>query len=202
MNFVRSGRIIDSITIIDPRAAKSFSRVRKLLDRYGIKFQPAGGLALNLHGAGRPTFDIDLVVPAGQWKRSLDILSNVAIDREYLGLEHEPNPAALKMAEGPWVKVWPSGTTAGEIAKIRGAYKKHASNEVEMAASGNPLVNIINSKMASGLSAIDRQKDLGDVQEIIKAQNLDRSFATKLHPSVRTAFVKLIPFRRPSSVRN
>ena len=80
--------------------------------------------------------------------------------------------------------------------------KKHASSGVKMAASGDPLVNIINSKLASGLSAVDRQKDLGDVQEIIKAQNLDRAFAAKLHPSVRKAFVKLIPSKRPSPVRN
>ena len=53
------------------------------------------------------------------------------------------------------------------------------------------LEKLIELKLASGISAPDRLKDLADVQELIKIKNLDAEFAKKLDPYVRAKYVEL-----------
>ena len=53
------------------------------------------------------------------------------------------------------------------------------------------LEKLIELKLASGITAPDRLKDLADVQEMIKAKSLDASFAEKLDASVREKFLEL-----------
>jgi hypothetical protein len=53
------------------------------------------------------------------------------------------------------------------------------------------LPRLIELKLASGMTAPDRLRDLADVQELIRSEKLDESFARKLDPSVREKFVEL-----------
>lgn len=53
------------------------------------------------------------------------------------------------------------------------------------------LEKLIELKLASGMTAPDRLKDLADVQELIKTKSLDSSFALSLHSSVRQKFLEL-----------
>lgn len=53
------------------------------------------------------------------------------------------------------------------------------------------LEKLIELKLASGMTAPDRLKDLADVQELIKSKSLDSSFAVSLHSSVREQFLEL-----------
>jgi hypothetical protein len=46
-------------------------------------------------------------------------------------------------------------------------------------------------KLASGMTAADRLKDLADLQEVIKIKGLEPEFADKLDPSVREKFREL-----------
>jgi hypothetical protein len=46
-------------------------------------------------------------------------------------------------------------------------------------------------KLASGISASDRLKDLADVQELIKIRKLNADFAVKLDPYVRAKYLEL-----------
>jgi hypothetical protein len=50
---------------------------------------------------------------------------------------------------------------------------------------------LIELKLASGISAPDRLKDLADVQELIKLRKLDSTFAENLDPYVRGKFLEL-----------
>jgi hypothetical protein len=45
--------------------------------------------------------------------------------------------------------------------------------------------------LASGMSAPDRLKDLGDIQELIKIKGLDETFGTRLDPFVRDKLLEL-----------
>ena len=56
---------------------------------------------------------------------------------------------------------------------------------------GEGVINKIELKLASDLTAPDRLKDLADVQELIKIRGLDESFASKLDPFVRDKFLEL-----------
>jgi hypothetical protein len=53
------------------------------------------------------------------------------------------------------------------------------------------LEKLIELKLASGISAAHRLKDLADVQELIKIRRLDADFATKLDSYVRKKYLEL-----------
>lgn len=53
------------------------------------------------------------------------------------------------------------------------------------------LEKLIELKLASGISAPHRLKDLADVQELIKIRGLDASFADQLDPYVRAKYLEL-----------
>jgi hypothetical protein len=53
------------------------------------------------------------------------------------------------------------------------------------------LEKLIELKLASGISAPDRLKDLADVQELIKLKHLDADFVLRLDPYVRPKYLEL-----------
>jgi hypothetical protein len=53
------------------------------------------------------------------------------------------------------------------------------------------LEKLIELKLASGMTASDRLKDLADVQELIKIRGLSRELATELNPYVREKYLEL-----------
>ncbi len=53
------------------------------------------------------------------------------------------------------------------------------------------LEKLIELKLASGMTNPGRQKDLADVQELIRVLKLDENFASKLDPYVRDKFAEL-----------
>jgi hypothetical protein len=53
------------------------------------------------------------------------------------------------------------------------------------------LEKLIELKLAAGISAPHRLKDLADVQELIKFKHLDANFAVKLDPYVRAKYIEL-----------
>jgi hypothetical protein len=53
------------------------------------------------------------------------------------------------------------------------------------------LEKLIELKLASGMTAPDRLRDLADVQELIKIRKLTDQFAGQLHPYVRDKYMQL-----------
>jgi hypothetical protein len=53
------------------------------------------------------------------------------------------------------------------------------------------LEKLVELKLASGMTAPDRLKDLADVQELIKVRTLPVEFAERLDPYVRAKFLEL-----------
>ena len=54
------------------------------------------------------------------------------------------------------------------------------------------LEKLVELKLASGMTAPDRLKDLADVQELIKARGLRAEFAERLDPYVREQYLRLL----------
>jgi hypothetical protein len=182
-------------TEIDPRVDAVRAKVEAALTRAGVRYRFIGGLALNIWRAGRPTFDVDVLVSRRRWRQALAALAPLSINREYTGMAGEPEGGAmLQSHEGPWIEVFPEGISAGEITALRNKdVRKGPHTRVALSLKGNALVGLVNSKLASYLSAPDRLDDLSAVQRLCKAQNLDANFALKLDPSVRKAFLKALP---------
>jgi len=53
------------------------------------------------------------------------------------------------------------------------------------------LPHLLQLKLASGMTAPHRPRDLDDVIQLIRANQLPRDYAEQLHPYVRTKFVEL-----------
>jgi hypothetical protein len=183
---------LDSRTVLDPRVLTVWKKVKRRLRAAHISFEPIDGLALNLYQAGRPTFDVDVLVPRLKWQEAVTAVLPLTIGSERMGLPGEPEPGALLQSrEGPFIEFFPSGVRAEDIARVRGRWRKHKAGSYALRLRTNSLIRLVNSKLASYLSATDRMKDLADVQELIKRQRLGREFAARLSPEVRSLFLRL-----------
>jgi hypothetical protein len=177
--------------MVHPHVFDAYTQAVRVLKQAGIAFRETGGIALNLHGSGRPTKDVDLIVPRADWSRAVRVLKTIAEDPLGIrfGLPDEPEGGlAVVGPHGVPIEVWPEGTTHEEISRLRGKWRQHSAGRMAMTLQGDALVSLINAKLASYLSATDRLKDAADVQELIKRLHLPLDFAVKLAPSVRSAY--------------
>ncbi|HEY0726774.1 MAG TPA: hypothetical protein VGD38_01815 [Pyrinomonadaceae bacterium] len=151
---------------------KTLARLSSDLEEHGIDYAVIGAVALLAHGYPRFTEDIDLVMTAEglekfheELKSTVDGVSiEVMTTGEFPG-DGKPKPVSM-----------PEPTAAStEIDGIRFV----------------TLEKLIELKLASGMSAPDRLKDLADVQELIKIRKLDADFALKLDPYVREKYREL-----------
>jgi hypothetical protein len=158
------------------------------LKEHGIDYMIIGAVALLAHGYPRFTEDIDLVLtPEGL----------EAFHRELIGLGYDPAfPGAKKRLrstkDGVIIEVMTSGEYPGDGKPKPVSIPEPftASTEID----GIRIVTfekLIELKLASGMTAPHRLKDLADVQELIKVRNLEKDFASRLNPYVRDKFLEL-----------
>jgi hypothetical protein len=167
---------------------KTLTRLSTDLDEHGIDYAVIGAVALLAHGYPRFTEDIDLVMTTEGLQR---------FHKELIGLGYVPAfPGAKKRirstTDGVSIEVMTTGEYPGD------GKPKPVSMPEPVAASTEidgirfvTLEKLIELKLASGISAPDRLKDLADVQELIKIRKLDADFASKLDPYVRTKYLEL-----------
>lgn len=167
---------------------KALARLTDDLETHGIDYVVIGAAALLAHGYPRLTEDIDLVMtPVGLQK----------FHDELVGLGYAPAfPGARKRLrstmDGVSIKVMTTGEYPGDGKPKPVSMPEPLEASVEI--DGVRFVTLekpIELKLASGISAPHRLKDLADVQELIKTRKLDADFATKLDPYVRTKYLEL-----------
>lgn len=159
------------------------------LDARGIDYMVIGAVALMAHGYPRFTEDIDLVLT----REGLE-----AFHRELVGLGYLPAfEGARKRLRatrgGVPVEVILAGEYPGDGKPKPISFPDPASASIEMdGVRVVTLERLVELKLASGMTAPDRLKDLADVQELIKARGLGREFAERLDPYVRGEYVRLL----------
>lgn len=158
------------------------------LEKHGIDYSLIGAAALNRHGYQRFTVDIDLLMsPEGLQK----------FQDELVGLGYRPAFEGAKKKfrstqENVPIEIIVTGEYPGD-GKPK-PVRFHDPQENFVIIDGVKTVNLetlINLKLASGMTAPDRLKDLADVQELIKIKELNESFADRLNPFVRDKFIEL-----------
>jgi len=158
------------------------------LREHEIDYVVIGAVALLAHGYPRFTEDIDLVLtPEG-----LD-----RFDRELVEPGYAPAfPGARKRFRSTRFVVNLELIAAGEFPgdgnpkPISFPQPSEASIEIG-GIRFVTLEKLIELKLASGMTASDRLKDLADVQELIKIKELKVEFANRLDPYVRRKFIEL-----------
>ncbi len=163
---------------------ETLRRITTKLESLGVAYAVSGGLALGRYGFVRATDDVDILT-------SRDGLSMVHERLNGLGYVHvfRGSKAMRDVTSGVKVVFLISGQFPGD-----GKPKPVAFPDPEEAGVLKDgirflrLEPLIELKLASGMTAEHRGKDLIDVQELITRAGLDCDFAGQLAPYVRDAF--------------
>ena len=166
----------------------TLKRIAQQLDDHGIDYAVIGAVALNQHGYRRFTEDIDI------------LLTKEALERfhqELVGLGYRPafegSRKQFRSTEGNIrVEIITTGEYPGD--GLPKPVKFPEPKDVRLDIDGIKTVTLeklIELKLASGISAPHRLKDLADVQELIKVKQLDATFADKLDAFVREKYIEL-----------
>lgn len=162
-------------------------RLADILEAENLPYAIIGAFALNEYGHKRVTVDVDLIM------REDDLAE---FKRKYLGngyAERVVNTAKLlDTLHGVNIDVLSTGRYPGDDKPKPIAFPDPA----RVALRGRrfsllPMARFIELKLASGMVAPQRAKDLVDVQELIKSAGLPTSVADELHPWVREKFLEL-----------
>jgi hypothetical protein len=166
----------------------TLAQVSSDMKQRGIDYMVIGAVALLAYGYPRFTEDIDLVLTS----EGLE-----AFHRELIGLGYVPAfPGARKRPrstrEGVSIEVILAGEYPGDGKPKPVSFPVPATSSTEI--DGVRIVTLeklVELKLASGMTAPDRLKDLADVQELIKIRGLTSDFAEALNPYVREKFLEL-----------
>ena len=166
----------------------ALERLAADLEERGIDYCVIGAVALNQHGYKRFTIDIDLLLS----KEGLERFRQELTGRGYRPAFEGAKKRFRAVKENIPIDVVTAGEYRGDGKPKPIRFPEPADASVTIAGIRTlRLEKLVELKLASGMTAPDRLKDLADVQELIRALRLDRGFAARLHPSVRERFLEL-----------
>lgn len=167
---------------------ETLRRVVHDLENRRIEYSLIGAVALNQHGYRRFTEDIDLLLTREGLEK---------FQTELVGLGYRPafEGATNKfrtILENVTVEIITAGEFPGDGKPKPVVFPAPSENQTEIdGVKTLTLEKLIELKLASGMTAPHRLKDLADVQELIKVKDLQADFAEKLNPYVREKFLEL-----------
>lgn len=165
---------------------KTLQRFTKRLDELGIDYAIAGAMAMFFHGYRRFTEDVDVLVTTEGLRRIHDELEG----RGYVKLFEKGK--TLRDAESR-VKIdflltgqYPGTGKPGPVAfpDPKDVY------EIRQGVRVVKLPKLLELKLASGQDP-NRQKDLGDAQELIREFDIPADWQYQLDLSLRSDFLRL-----------
>jgi hypothetical protein len=166
---------------------QTLHRITRRLGDLGIPYAVVGGMAMFAHGYRRFTEDVDLLVTRESMNQVLEKLEGLGYTR--------PAGTSTKLRDaesGVRIEFLITGHFPGDGKPKPISFPDPADCVVELGGIRYlNLPKLIDLKLASGLSAAHRVKDLADVQELIRAISLPRAFAQQLDPSVRDKYLEL-----------
>ena len=167
---------------------ETLRRVTKDLDTHAISYSIIGAIALNQHGYRRFTEDINLLLT----KKDLEKFRNELVGKGYRPAFEGARKKFRTTAENVTVETITSGEFPGDGKPKPVVFGDPIEHQTEIdGVKTLTLEKLIELKLASGMTAPHRLKDLADMQELVKVKNLTAGFAEKLNPSVREKFLEL-----------
>jgi len=170
----------------DPVHATLHEIARKL-DELGVRYAVVGALSMGAHGFVRATVDVDILVTRQ---------GNLTVREKLDGLGYVPPFAGSRNLRdtqtGVRIEFLITGEFPGDGKPKPIAFPDPANVAVEIDGIRYlKLENLIELKLASGMTNPNRLKDLADVQELIRVLRPARTLGESLHEFVRPKFFEL-----------
>jgi predicted nucleotidyltransferase len=164
--------------------------LERLVDRLidlEIPYAIVGGLSINAYGYQRTTSDVDILLR----RKDLETFKKANIGRGYT--EKFPGSKGLRDAtQGVDIDVLLTGEYPGDGKEKPVAFPDPAKAAVRGERFALLLLaTLLELKIASGMTAPHRLRDLADVIELVRVNALEESFAESLHPYVQEKFREL-----------
>lgn len=171
-------------------SSKVHLALERLVDRLTsleIPYAIIGALSLNAYGYQRTTSEIDVLLrPEG-----LETFKRACLGRGYI--ERFPGSNDVRDAEQDVkINVFLMGEYPGDGKEKPIAFPDPAEEAVRGERFALlPLSTLIELKLASGMTAPHRLRDLADVIELIRVNALEEEFAVSLDPYVQEKYREL-----------
>jgi hypothetical protein len=167
---------------------KTLNDLTQRLDEIGIPYALIGGLALAQHGFVRMTEDIDILLT----QEGLATFKDKLLGRGYVLAFAGARKTFRDADTGVRIEVITSGEYPGDGLPKPVSFPDPASVTVKLASFRViNLEKLIELKLASGMTAPHRRRDLADVQDLIRVLHLGEDFWEKLDASVRGLYSQL-----------
>ncbi len=171
----------------DADVQRAANRFAAALNEMGIPYVVCGALAVMAHGHARLTQDVDVLLTSDGLRR---------FKERWLGkgwVELFPGSKGMRDAEhNVKIDVLLTGDYPGDGQPKPVRFPN--PEEVAMDVGGTSTIvlpKLIELKLASGMTAPDRPRDLDDVIQLIRANDLPREFVESLDPWVQDKFNEL-----------
>jgi hypothetical protein len=157
------------------------------LDALDIPYAIVGAMALNAYGYLRATVDVDVLLT----REGLERFRGAALGRDYV--EKFPGSRGLRdAAHGVDIDVVLAGDFPGDGREKPVSFPDPADTALRGETFALvPLETLIELKIASGMSAPHRLRDLADVIELIRVNGLPVDYRERLNAYVRDRFTEL-----------
>jgi hypothetical protein len=166
------------------RAAR---RIAGALGEMGIPYVICGALAVTAHGHVRLTQDVDILLTPEGLRR---------FKERWLGkgwVERFPGSKGLRDTEhNVKIDVLLTGEYPGDGKPKPVQFPDPSNVALDLGGTSTlALASLIELKLASGMTAPDRPRDLDDVIQLIRVNRLPREYTQTLDPWVRDKFDEL-----------
>jgi hypothetical protein len=168
---------------------RTMRRLAERLAAESIPYAVLGGMALGEHGYVRMTDHVDIVLTAAGLRR----FEAACVGRGYVPAFPGATRAFRDAETGVRIEVLVTGEYPGDGRPKPVSFPDPAGSSVDVGGIRViELPRLLELKLASGMTAPHRLRDLADVQELIRAEKLDETFAARLDESVREKFLELV----------
>lgn len=167
---------------------QTMRRLAERLDDEGIAYAIIGGMALAAHGFARLTLDVDILLT----RDGLQSFERSMVGRGYVPAFQGAKKSFIDTESKIRIEIITAGEFPGDGLPKPVVFPNPEGKTVERGKLRIiTLENLIELKLASGLTAPHRLRDLADVQDLISVLNLPLDFMKDLNESVRAEYKRL-----------
>ena len=177
--------LVDEFFMGTSNVHHTLERLTKLLTGLNLPFVVSGALAVNHHGHLRATTDVDVLMR----RDDLQTFKEKHIGLGWLNKFEGSNGFRDTVSNTP-IDVLIAGDYPGDGQPKPVAFPDPV-DVAETDSDGIPYIrlpNLIELKLASGMTAPDRPRDFDDVIQLIRKNDLSRDFGQSLNPYVQESW--------------